>query len=118
MHMKLSGDIDAQQGFTLEHGGYSKSQQEGNMKAKRYYIPPCTIRLASLPCVPLAAPSLLLYLQTIILDAILQFLSLSAQPQVLTAIMMAAAPLSMYLLPCTLRSGRQHTTKGVASRKV
>ena len=45
MQMKLSGDIDAQQGFTLEHGGYSKSQQEGNMKAKRYYIPPCTIRL-------------------------------------------------------------------------
>ena len=44
MQMKLSGDIDAQQGFTLEHGGYSKSQQEGNMKAKRYYIPPCTIR--------------------------------------------------------------------------
>ena len=47
MHMALSGDIDAQQGFTLEHGGYSKSQQEGNMKAKRYFIPPCTIRCAS-----------------------------------------------------------------------
>ena len=46
MQMALSGDIDAQQGFILEHGGYSKSQQEGNMKAKRYFIPPCTIRCA------------------------------------------------------------------------
>ena len=44
MQMKLSSDIDAQQGFILDHGGYSKSQQEGNMKAKRYFIPPCTIR--------------------------------------------------------------------------
>ncbi|CAK0784783.1 hypothetical protein CVIRNUC_007987 [Coccomyxa viridis] len=44
MQMALSGEIDAQQGFILEHGGYSKSQQEGNMKAKRYFIPPCTIR--------------------------------------------------------------------------
>ncbi len=47
MQMALSGEIDAQQGFILEHGGYSKSQQEGNMKAKRYFIPPCTIRCAS-----------------------------------------------------------------------
>ena len=48
MQMALSGEIDAQQGFILEHGGYSKSQQEGNMKAKRYFIPPCTIRCAFL----------------------------------------------------------------------
>ena len=46
MQMALSGEIDAQQGFILEHGGYSKSQQEGSMKAKRYFIPPCTIRFA------------------------------------------------------------------------
>ena len=44
MQMKLSGEIDAHKGFIMEHGGYSKSQQEGNMKAKRYFIPPCTIR--------------------------------------------------------------------------
>ena len=62
MQMKLSSDITAQQGFTLDHGGYSKSQQEGNMKAKRYYIPPCTIRsvpVHSLP-LPIAKPGLLL----------------------------------------------------------
>lgn len=56
MQMKLSGDIDAQQGFTLEHGGYSKSQQEGNMKAKRYYIPPCTIRSVTQHRMPLTIP--------------------------------------------------------------
>ncbi|BDA48006.1 Protein TIC 55, chloroplastic [Coccomyxa sp. Obi] len=44
MQMQLSGDIDPQKGFILEHGGYSKSQQENNLKAKRYFIPPCTIR--------------------------------------------------------------------------
>ena len=49
MQMKLSSEIDAQQGFVLEHGGYSKSQQQGNMKAKRYYIPPCTIRFVLCP---------------------------------------------------------------------
>lgn len=49
MQMKLSSEIDAQAGFQLEHGGYSKSQQEGNMKAKRYYIPPCTIRCPAVP---------------------------------------------------------------------
>ena len=56
MQMKLSSDITAQQGFTLDHGGYSKSQQEGNMKAKRYYIPPCTIR--SVPSALHATPCL------------------------------------------------------------
>ncbi|EIE27337.1 hypothetical protein COCSUDRAFT_39040 [Coccomyxa subellipsoidea C-169] len=44
MQMKLASDIDPQKGFVLEHGGYSKSQQKNNMKAKRYYVPPCTIR--------------------------------------------------------------------------
>jgi len=50
MQMKLSGEIDAQKGFIIEHGGYSKSQQEGNMKAKRYFIPPCTIRSGRIAC--------------------------------------------------------------------
>lgn len=50
MQMKLSGEIDAQKGFIIEHGGYSKSQQEGNMKAKRYFIPPCTIRSGRIGC--------------------------------------------------------------------
>lgn len=49
MQMKLASDIDPQKGFTLEHGGYSKSQQKNNMKAKRYFIPPCTIRYDALP---------------------------------------------------------------------
>jgi hypothetical protein len=48
MQMKLASDIDSQKGFTLEHGGYSKSQQKNNMKAKRYFIPPCTIRYDAL----------------------------------------------------------------------
>ena len=49
MQMRLSSDIDAQQGFTLDHGGYSRSQQEGDMKARRYFIPPCTIRFVPSP---------------------------------------------------------------------
>ncbi len=49
MQMQLAGEIDPQKGFILEHGGYSKSQQENNLKAKRYFIPPCTIRYLSAP---------------------------------------------------------------------
>jgi phenylpropionate dioxygenase-like ring-hydroxylating dioxygenase large terminal subunit len=44
MRMRLSGDIDAQRGFQLAHGGYSRPQQEGGMRARRWFIPPCTIR--------------------------------------------------------------------------
>jgi hypothetical protein len=47
MQMKLHGPIDPQRGFQLEHTGYSRSQQANGMKAKRWFIPPCTIRRAS-----------------------------------------------------------------------
>lgn len=48
MQMTLAGEIDPQKGFELHHGGYSKSQQKNNMKAQRFFIPPCTIRFQAL----------------------------------------------------------------------
>ncbi len=47
MQMTLAGEIDSQKGFELQHGGYSKSQQKNNMKAQRFFIPPCTIRFST-----------------------------------------------------------------------
>ena len=48
MRMRLSGKVDPKQGFEVEHGGYARGQQKDNMKAKRWFIPPCTIRYALL----------------------------------------------------------------------
>ena len=48
MRMRLSSEVDPQRGFELEHGGYSRSQQEGGMRAKRWFVPPCTIRCAEM----------------------------------------------------------------------
>lgn len=49
MRMHLSGKVDPNKGFQVEHGGYAVGQQKDNMKAKRWFIPPCTIRCMSLP---------------------------------------------------------------------
>lgn len=46
IHMRLAGDISTDGGFTIEHDGYFKKQQERGMKATRMFIPPGTVRLA------------------------------------------------------------------------
>ncbi len=33
------------QGFTVQHDGYSKTQNEAGLKVTRQYLPPCTNRL-------------------------------------------------------------------------
>lgn len=38
----------AASGFQLRHGGYTQEQQEEGMRAERDFVPPCTIRCASL----------------------------------------------------------------------
>ena len=58
MRMRLSSEVDAQRGFELAHGGYSQSQQAGGMRARRWFVPPCTIRRAAALRLWRAAPAL------------------------------------------------------------
>lgn len=40
----LDNAIDAHKGFTVQHDGYSKTQNEAGLKVTRQYLPPCTNR--------------------------------------------------------------------------